>query len=95
MPRARSRYARRARSRTPSVSYFERIFRLRSSSIAMRASMLGPRPLIRLGSTRTARARSSSVSSRIEPYMSRCSNAPDTTSAGGAVGGGKLVGSYP
>ena len=50
---------------TASVSYFARIFRFRSSSIAMSASRLGPRPAIWLGSRWTARASSSSVSSRV------------------------------
>ena len=72
------------------VSYFSRIFRFRSSSIARSASRLGPRPAIWLGSRWIARASSSSVSSRMLPYISRCSKAGETRSGGGCVGLGKF-----
>lgn len=75
------------------VSYFSRILRFRSSSICRKASRLGPRPPICRGSMRTARASSSSLSSRISPYISRCSKAPETMSGGGWVGLGKFLGS--
>lgn len=56
--------------------------------------MLGPSPLIWLGSIRTARASSSSVSRRVLPKRSKCSNADETMSGGAEVGEGKLFGSY-
>ena len=83
-----------ARLRALRVSYLARILCFRSRSMASRASMLGPRPAIWLGSMRIARASSSSVSSRRSPYMSMCSRAGETRSGGGCVGLGKRVGSY-
>ena len=56
--------------------------------------MLGPKPAIWLGSSWMARASSSSVSSRMLPYISMCSNAGETRSGGGCVGLGKFLGSY-
>ena len=55
---------------------------------------VGPRPAIWLGSRWTARASSSSVSSRSSPKASMCSNAGETKSGGGCVGLGNRFGSY-
>ena len=80
---------------TVSVSYFARIFRFRSSSIASRASRLGPRPAIWLGSRRTARASSSSVSSPAFRRTSACARSPATPDPAAAASAlGKLTGSY-
>ena len=76
------------------VSYVARIFRFRSRSISIRAAKLGPSPANCRGSSRTARANSSSVSSLISPKASRCSNAGDTMSGGGSRGLGNCTGSY-
>src|SRR5687767_13711347 len=56
--------------------------------------MLGPSPAIWLGSRRTARASSASVSRRASPNIRKCSSAGDTRSGGGCVGAGRLTGSY-
>jgi len=67
---------------------------LRSSSMAMSASRLGPSPAICDGSIRMALASCSSVSSRVDPKRSMCSNAADARPGAGADGGGKFCGSY-